>query len=389
MMMYIGIVYAWSTFITPIRMEMGWSHSAVNLSFSVCLTFFTIGGIVSGRCSRRFSLGAALSASAVSIAAGFLICAAARFCFMLYIGFGLLCGFGIGMCYNILMTLSVLLFPRKNGLIQGVMLMSFGLSGAVMGMYNSMLILRFGWRTSMSIHGVCCCLLMFAFAVYAKVPDWQRRSGASVTAVSMFRDKSFYLFYLRTLFWSCAGLSIISNSATIAETVAGSALLLAGIAGIPTASNSLGRVVGGVYGARLGIKKTLVLNSYGVLIGIALTVVSICAGSLPLLAGAYAFFGFFHGANLPSYMMYLQNRYGKDSFGTNLGYFNSYIIISSYLGPYMFSCLYDAVGDYYKALFLPLVFSAASLALAYCIGLQKDIKLAAKGLNGSEGAGQA
>ena len=113
-LLFSGLVYAWSVLSGPIAAEFPrWTTAQLSLTFTIVMSFFWI--------------------SALLFLAGFLLTAGMRSLPMLYVGFGVVCGLASGFSYNAVLGTVGAWFPDKQGLVSGILLMGFGLSSYLIG----------------------------------------------------------------------------------------------------------------------------------------------------------------------------------------------------------------------------------------------------------------
>ena len=126
-LLFAGLVYAWSVLSTPIAAEFtGWTKAQLSLTFTLVMILFCIGSLLCGLLAGKLSAKNAVRLGAVLFLAGFYIASRCQTPLTLYLGFGVLCGLGSGLSYNAVMSTMVKWFPDKPGLISGVLLMGFG-----------------------------------------------------------------------------------------------------------------------------------------------------------------------------------------------------------------------------------------------------------------------
>lgn len=111
-MLFAGIIYAWSILKAPLQAEFGWSVSALAGNFTLTMCFFCLGGILGGLLSRRMGDRLTLLLAAVLACAGFLLSArlSGENIAALYVSYGIMGGLGIGVAY-MGRTISPSIFP--------------------------------------------------------------------------------------------------------------------------------------------------------------------------------------------------------------------------------------------------------------------------------------
>ena len=129
-LLFAGLVYAWSVLSTPIAAEFtGWTKAQLSLTFTLVMILFCIGSLLCGLLAGRLSAKNAVRLGAVLFLAGFFIASRCQSPLTLYLGFGVLCGLGSGLSYNAVMSTMVRWFPDRPGLISGVLTAAISLGG--------------------------------------------------------------------------------------------------------------------------------------------------------------------------------------------------------------------------------------------------------------------
>ena len=129
-LLFAGLVYAWSVLSTPIGAEFtGWTKAQLSLTFTLVMILFCIGSLLCGLLAGKLSAKNAVRLGAVLFLAGFFIASRCQSPLTLYLGFGVLCGLGSGLSYNAVMSTMVRWFPDRPGLISGVLTAAISLGG--------------------------------------------------------------------------------------------------------------------------------------------------------------------------------------------------------------------------------------------------------------------
>ena len=137
-----GIIYAWSTLSVPMIAEFKeWTLSQISFTFTLCTLFFCIGGFLRGLIASKYSIRFTMLAAAILGCAGMLLTAqTTNNILFLYCGFGVLSGFSIGLAYNTVMSTVTSYFDTNRGTVSGILLMGFGFGSFVMGkIYQTLL----------------------------------------------------------------------------------------------------------------------------------------------------------------------------------------------------------------------------------------------------------
>lgn len=107
-LLFAGLVYAWSVLSTPIAAEFAdWSKAQLSMTFTIVMIMFCIGSLLCGLLSGKLSAKMSVRIGAVLFLLGFFLASRTQSLAMLYIGFGVLCGLSSGLCYNAVMSTMV------------------------------------------------------------------------------------------------------------------------------------------------------------------------------------------------------------------------------------------------------------------------------------------
>ena len=68
---FLGLVYAWSVFKKPLALRFGWSDTQLTWTFTICMSFFCIGGYVGAQLSKLFRAQTLVRLSALLVLLGF------------------------------------------------------------------------------------------------------------------------------------------------------------------------------------------------------------------------------------------------------------------------------------------------------------------------------
>ena len=260
-LLFAGLVYAWSVLSTPIAAEFtGWTKAQLSLTFTLVMILFCIGSLLCGLLAGKLSAKNAVRLGAVLFLAGFYIASRCQTPLTLYLGFGVLCGLGSGLSYNAVMSTMVKWFPDKPGLISGVLLMGFGGGSFLIGkLYQAWTPAGIGgWRTSFVVLGIVCfaVLAVCSFFFVAPGADFAAPAGkggkaavrpaaADIKPVEMLKKPTFWLYYVWAIAVSAAGLALISQASGVVWEASAdqTAASVATIVGLISICNALGRVL--------------------------------------------------------------------------------------------------------------------------------------------------
>ena len=348
-LLFSGLVYAWSVLSGPIAAEFPhWSTAQLSLTFTIVMSFFCLGGLTCGALSARISPRIFLWISALLFLAGFLLTASMRSLPMLYVGFGVVCGLASGFSYNAVLGTVGAWFPDKQGLVSGILLMGFGLSSFLIGkLYQR-----------------------FTPPPAAKKKRYANPVAEELGTAAMLRRPAFWLYYLWAVLLSAAGLALVSQSTSIAREI-GRTVSPGGITtavGMISLANAAGRVVLGGLFDRLGRSRTMQLvGGIFLLTGLVL-IGALKLGSFPLLIVGFLLGGMAYGGVTPANAAFVSSYYGMRHYAVNLSVVVTNLLFASF-GSTIAGALYDATGSYLSTDAMILVLAVLSAAVSFGIDL--------------------
>ena len=368
-LLFAGLVYAWSVLSTPIAAEFAdWSKAQLSMTFTIVMIMFCIGSLLCGLLTGKLSAKMAVRIGAVLFLLGFFLASRTQSLAMLYIGFGVLCGLSSGLCYNAVMSTMVRWFPDRPGLISGVLLMGFGGGSFIIGkLYQAWTPVEIGgWRASFLVMGIIIFVVLAICSFFFVAPGADfvapaaknskaavKIAGKEYKPLEMVKKPSFWLYYVWAIALSAAGLALISQASSVVWEASASqtAGAVATIVGLISICNALGRVLfGGMYdkyGRSLSMQlvNILFIVTSGVLI-LALTAKSVVVVIIGFILGGLAYSGI-----TPTNSAFCRSYFGPANYPVNFSLINSNLIFASF-GSTISGALFDASGSYNATFFL-------------------------------------
>ena len=368
-LLFAGLVYAWSVLSTPIAVEFAdWSKAQLSMTFTIVMIMFCIGSLLCGLLSGKLSAKMSVRIGAVLFLLGFFLASRTQSLAMLYIGFGVLCGLSSGLCYNAVMSTMVRWFPDRPGLISGVLLMGFGGGSFIIGkLYQAWTPVEIGgWRASFLVMGIIIFVVLAICSFFFVAPGADfvapaakngkaavKAAGKEYKPLEMVKKPSFWLYYVWAITLSAAGLALISQASGVVWEASASqtAGAVATIVGLISICNALGRVLfGGMYdkyGRSLSMQlvNILFIVTSGVLI-LALTAKSVVVVIIGFILGGLAYSGI-----TPTNSAFCRSYFGPANYPVNFSLINSNLIFASF-GSTVSGALFDASGSYNATFFL-------------------------------------
>lgn len=133
--LFLGTVYAWSYFQTPIVEYTGWSHTQTTWAFSLSIFMLGISAAWGGINLPKYGPRKLAIIGGFLYALGYLISGVAlhyQSLALLYLGFGFIGGTGLGLAYVTPVATVSTWFTKHQGLATGLVIMGFGFGALVM-----------------------------------------------------------------------------------------------------------------------------------------------------------------------------------------------------------------------------------------------------------------
>lgn len=373
----IGLVYGWSVFVEPLEREFGWQRSDTSLTFTISMSALCIGLLIGGYINKSSDKPVlTLAVSGVLIFTGFFFTSNAMELWEFYAFYGIFSGLGTGLAYVEIIAVCGMIFPKKKGLMSGLLFMAFGLGALVLGTLCSSLMDIIGWRAIFRGTGILFGALIIAEGFILKTEcrtntesnaeaSLSEDNSENVPTLKMIRKKEFILFYIWLIFISSSGLAMMAHIAPYIVETGSSTEYAAMIAGVVSMCNGLGRVIYGIAYDKLKVTSTMIIISAVFIISAVIIVLSSVTGSTVLLVGGCVLIGLSFGGAPISSSVVVSSLYGTKFYSSNFGAVSTQVMISSVLGPYISSRFYMWYGNYNSTFYAIMALSIVNILVLY------------------------
>jgi MFS family permease len=349
--------WTFGIFFKPLMQEFGWSRALVSSIFTAFLLGYSISVIASGRLVDRHNPKPVLSVSALLIVSGLSLSSVGVT--INHLRFGLfIVGLGAGATWAVPnASVQRWFYGRKDaGFALGVVTSGVGAGALVLAPLIDFLIQTYGWRVTFLTLGILFGLVVVAATLVLRpVPrDMMMMTGNSPEEKGPYAGgrvlgKRWYASwaFAATLFVNVVGMFTFQTISThmvphatdvgISPSAAAAALGLMGGFSIP------GRVLSGLFSARLGWHRLLSVAYFGMSASMLLLFVLRDVWMLHLFAFSY---GVFHGVRIAGNVGVLPEIFGMRSLGELIGITAAASQLISALAPYAAGALFDAAGSY-------------------------------------------
>ena len=258
MQVALGAVYAWSVFRNPLTKQFGWSIAQVTWTFTICIFVLGIAAFFGGLwLNRKGPRVVALTAAFLYGLGVFLASFSSHGLGWLYFSYGVIGGTGLGFGYIVPIAVLVKWFPDRRGLITGIAVGGFGAGALVTAPVAQHLIQSVGVLTTFAYLGIAYFIVIFVAGLFMQNPPagWSpdgwtptatqasQRARMDYTLGSALARWQWWAMWLLLFLNTSAGISLISQEAPIFQKLtATSAAVAAGMVGIVSIGNSVGRI---------------------------------------------------------------------------------------------------------------------------------------------------
>jgi len=254
----LGAVYAWSVFRIPLAKQFGWSIPEVTLTFTISIFVLGIATFFGGLwLNRRGPRIVALTGGVLYGLGVFLASFSDRGLWWLYLSYGVIGGVGLGFGYIVPVAVLVKWFPNRRGLITGIAVGGFGAGALITAPVATRLIQTVGVLHTFAYLGIAFLIVTVVSGAFMQNPPegWKPAGWSPTATQAAQRAKRDYTLpeALATWQWwalwfllflnTSAGISVISQEAPMFQELARvSAAVAAGMVGVVSLGNALGRV---------------------------------------------------------------------------------------------------------------------------------------------------
>jgi OFA family oxalate/formate antiporter-like MFS transporter len=256
--MALGAVYAWSVFRVPLAKQFGWSISEVTLTFTISIFVLGVAAFFGGLwLNRKGPRIVALTGGFLYGAGVFLASFSDHRLWWLYLTYGVIGGIGVGFSYIVPVAVLVKWFPDRRGLITGIAVGGFGAGALITAPVATRLIQSVGVLSTFAYLGVAYLLVTVVSGYFMQNPpegwkpeSWaptgtqvKQRSTRDYTLGDALGTWQWWALWLLLFLNTSAGISIISQESPLFQELGQvSAVVAAGMVGVASIGNALGRV---------------------------------------------------------------------------------------------------------------------------------------------------
>lgn len=265
MQLAFGSVYGWSVFLNPLRDLYGASRAEVGFTFTLTLVTLGLTAALGGALQARLGPRRAATLAGLLYGAGVALSGFTPSLPALYLTYGVLGGVGLGLGYIVPLAVLIPWFPDRRGFITGLAVAGFGSGALVSSPLAAALIATAGVRPTFVALGVAYLIVVVVAAQVLRTapagyapPGWaplhEAAEPARGTALGeALRRPLWFLLWLVLALNVSAGAALLSVAAPLTQELSGvSAAAAAGLVGLLSVANGVGRLAWGSLSDRIG-----------------------------------------------------------------------------------------------------------------------------------------
>jgi OFA family oxalate/formate antiporter-like MFS transporter len=258
MQMALGAVYAWSVFRIPLARQFHWSIEEVTFTFTVSIFVLGVACFFGGLwLNRKGPRVVGLTGGFLYSLGVFLASFSANKLWWLYLSYGVIGGIGVGFAYIVPIAVLVKWFPDRRGLITGIAVGGFGAGALVTAPVATHLIQRVGVLQTFAYLGIAYLVITMTTGYFMKNPadGWKpagwtpsttqtkQRAALDYTLAGALEKWQWWALWALLFLNTSAGISIISQESPMFQELGkASAVIAAGMVGVASIGNAVGRI---------------------------------------------------------------------------------------------------------------------------------------------------
>ncbi len=256
--MALGAVYAWSVFRIPLAKQFHWTISQVTLTFTIAIFVLGFASFFGGLWLKKVGPRVVALTGGVLYGLGiFLASFSGIGLWWLYLTYGVIGGVGLGFGYIVPVAVLVRWFPDRRGLMTGVAVGGFGAGALVTAPIATHFIQTVGVLKTFAYLGIAFLIVSVTAGFFMRNPPdgWQpegwtpkqkeisQTTARDFTLGEALKTWQWWALWLLLFLNTSAGISVISQEAPMFQELAkATAIVAAGMVGIVSIGNALGRV---------------------------------------------------------------------------------------------------------------------------------------------------
>ena len=365
-----GSMFALPVYLQPMADDTGWSRAGISGAMTIGFLVMGVAGFFWGAVSDRIGARPVVLIASGILGLGLFLASRAGDLIQFQIAYGGLIGAAGGAFFAPLIATTLGWFDKNRSLAVSLVSIGGGVAPMVITPLASLLIEQYGWRSAMLIVAIAAWAILVPTSLLIRrapdaAPSAMPEAAAAVPARSSawaaLRTPQFAV--LAVVFFLCCG----AHSGPIFHTVSyaiicgATPLAAASIYSVEGVAGLFGRLLFGVMGDRLGVKRVIIggllLQAAGIYTYIYVTQLSEFYMLAVVLGMAY-------GGVMPLYAVLARDYFPPQVMGTVLGGITMTSSVGMAFGPVGGGWIFDNFGDYHWLYVSSALIGLAAAAMA-------------------------
>jgi MFS family permease len=372
----IGTYISYGVFFNSLASEFGWSRAAISGASSTAFFLMGLFGIFVGRLNDKVGPRNVMAVNGFLFGLGHLLMSKLGVIWQLYVFYGIIIGIGLSSVDVIALSTTARWFVKKRGIMTGIVKIGTGAGQFIIPLMASMLITRYGWRTSYFIIGAWVLLSLVAIAQLLRrdpsqisplqdchndVSGGKRGlAGEGLTLGETVHTRQFWIICAVNLSIVFCFLSIMMHIVPHAQDIKISATRAATVLSTIGGVSMIGRFIIGIAIDRIGSKRAMILCSILLIVGLLWLQI---AKELWMLYVFAMICGIAYGGHFTTMSPIVAEFFGLNAHGVLFGMVAFSGTIGGAIGPIMAGYIFDVTAGYSLAFWLCTFMSALGLLL--------------------------
>ena len=384
LLLCLGLIYAYSILMAPLKSEFGWGVSDMTLIFALSMIAFTAGNLIAGSIMKQERVLFGFAVGVSMLAVGFVGCSfvsAETSLVLVYVLYGIVAAAGIGIIYNIVIPTVTSWFPDMCGLAQGICLMGFGAGGFLLGPLMTRLYCAVPWRAMFIALGGFYMALVAASSLLLRMPQGEVKNELTARCIStvgpgaadavvgdMVRQRTCYLLYAFLFLVGSIGMAVTGLGRELPLSLGADEMSAAFVIGFVNIGSGLGRFLGGMALDRFGRTRSMTCIA-GIAFAAPVAIfLSLTRASIPIMTLACFLSGAAWGSAVVTMPFVTRRDWGQRNMAQNMAVVNTYSIWASLVGSWGAGILVQTLGSFVPLIVTMVCFALTSLCVARCMG---------------------
>ena len=361
----VGLFISYGVFINPLIEEFGWPRAAISGASS--LSFFLMGllGIFVGRLNDKIGPRKVMLVTSCFIGLGFFLTSKTQSIWQLYLFYGILVGIGISSIDVIALSTTARWFVKRRGIVTGLVKVGTGAGQLVVPLTASLLITRFGWRTSFVVIGISGMILLILISrllrrdpeemrLYSKEKtsskiDPKVFEGTDLSFGQAIRTHQFWLIFIVNFALVYCLLIVLVHIVPFARDLGVSTTKAAGVLSTIGGVSMLGRFATGLFIDRFNSRLAMIFCFVLLIFTLLWLQIADKLWMIYLFAACY---GIAHGGFFTAISPIVAEYFGIGAHGVLFGAIVFSGCFGGSVGPILAGYIFDVTGSYSPAFWL-------------------------------------